>query len=209
MTKLPFFALTTLSVATALTVFTFAAKSLADTELNALYSDTSAIVRAPASDPFPEELLKDFVVSAPEREPASVVGHAKPAAHVPAKAAARRSRLPASIANGFELRVQYNKLTSMFWVVERDTHYDLVFANSAGSKASLGLSPDNFKTMHQLARGFTPLESNLAKCKDASMQMHVVANGSAERTVTMCVNTKSTEADRLRGLSQSLAAMVR
>ena len=93
--------------------------------------------------------------------------------------------------------------------VERESHYDLVFANSAGSKASLGLSPDNFKTMHQLARGFTPLDSNLSKCKDASMQMHVVAAGKPERTITMCVNAKNAEADRLRGLSQSLAAMVR
>lgn len=173
-------------------------------KLNTLYTQPNLRLRARAPANLPEDMQKSFVVSAPERMPASL-----PAQSKAVQSQVRRSRLPASVANGFELRVQYNKLTSMFWVVEREQRYDLVFANSAGSKASLGLAPETFKALHRVAYGFTPLESNLKSCPEASMQLHVVARGSPERTVTMCVNSKGTAADQLRGLSQSLAAMIR
>lgn len=173
--------------------------------LHVLYRNPDEKLRAPASS-LPEDLAASFTVAAPEREPAAVK---KKNTKAPKSALKRRSRLPATIANGIELRVQYNKLNSMFWLVERGSTYDLVYANSAGSKASLGLSSDDFKAMHRLALGFQPYEGDLSKCKESTMQMHVVTAGQAERTVTMCVNTKGPMAEKLRGLSQSLAALVR
>ena len=173
------------------------------TELDPLFQGTASALRVPAAAP-PEEFTKDFTVVGPERNPASAEKGKKAG-----KTSARRSRLPAAVANGLELRVQYNKLTSMFWVVQRGVHYDLVYANSSGSKSSIGLSIENFKAVYDIAQDFKSTEGDLSKCREASMQLHIVRTGHPERTVTMCVNEKGAAADKLRLFSQSLAAMVR
>lgn len=171
--------------------------------LDRLYTHPGETVRAPASAPSADEFAKDFGVIAPERSPAS----AKPISK--AKSPSRRSRLPSSVADGFELRVQYKKLTSTFWVVRRDSHHDLLFANSSGSRSSVGLTADDFHRLYSVANSFKPRESDTRKCKESIMQMHVVTSGQNEKTVTLCANEKSKDAEGLRTLSQALAVAVR
>ena len=171
----------------------------ASTKLSSLFTDPKSKARQPASA-WPVELDKEFQVTAPEgRAPASADQPAAPG---------RRSRLPASIQNGFELRVRYNNLVSMFWVVKREDKYDLMYANSAGSKSSVGLTPDVFKRFHDAARDLKPIEGDLSKCQDASMQLHVVEVGKAEKTLTSCVNAKTKSAEALRGFGNTLSSMI-
>jgi hypothetical protein len=185
-----------------------------------LYSNEESI-RQPANDDWPEDLGKDFVVTPPEREPASVKTKAKPhpkaanakkndgknAANDQTKTA-RRSRLPAGVNDGFELRVLYNAITTMIWVVKRGEKFDLLFANSSNSRASRSLTNERFRELYQTALSFSASETNIAQCKNANMQLHVVGTGKPERTITMCVNSKSKQAEQLRNFAQSLAVTV-
>lgn len=189
-------------------------------ELDAVYTNPGVPVRAPAST-WPEEIEKEFIVSAPERAPASVRPNAKKQAKTKGQAApvatastpGRRSRLPATVRDGFEIRVRFNNLTTMIWVMERGGVNELVFANSAGSRAMMNLSAPNFEQMQSVARGIVSRlpasEGNISKCREASMQMHVRIGGGAERTITLCVNDKGKPAEALRNLSQSIAALVK
>ena len=176
----------------------FSNASAATTSLDSLFTDAS--VRPKASD---AALPADFTVLEPERAPASEKKKPKP------KTSNRRSKIPASVSDGFELRVRYNGLTSLFWVVRRDEKFELVYANSSQSRSTLTLSADVFRQLHGAAGDLHPLENNLTKCKDSSMQIHVLNAGRPERTLTACVTDKSKDAESLRQLSQALAIMVR
>jgi hypothetical protein len=193
MNKLVCFALLTLVATVALA---------ATTKLDSLFTDPKTKTRQPAST-WPAELDKEFEVTAPEgRAPASA--GQKPVA----SKGQRRSRLPASIQDGFELRVRYNNLVSMFWVVKREDKYDLMYANSAGSKSSVGLSSDAFKRFHDAAREVKAIEGDLSKCQDASMQLHVIEVGKSEKSVTSCINAKTKPAEALRAFSNTLSSMI-
>lgn len=197
--------------------------------LDALFAE-AAVVREPASE-LPEPYRTEFQILAPEREPSSVkkksrrakapngtahsrlaqqkTANATGAAPVTPVAPARRSRLPKSIVNGFELRVHYNRVTSMFWVVERDKKFDLIYANSTGTKSLLGLSPESFKRLQETARSIQLSEVNPASCKTGSMQLHSVSPQQPERSITACVESKTASAETLRNFSQSLAVLLR
>ncbi len=181
-----------------------------------LYSNEESS-RQPANDDWPEDLGKDFVLTPPERAPASVKTKAKPhpkAANARKNAendqakTPRRSRLPAGVNDGFELRVLYNAITTMIWVVKRGEKFDLLFANSSNSRASRSLTNEKFRELYQNALSFSASETNIAQCKNANMQLHVVGTGKPERTITMCVNSKSKQAEQLRNFAQSLAVAV-
>jgi hypothetical protein len=180
-------------------------------ELDVLFTTPGQALRTPASAT-PEDLVKDFSVIGPERSPASLKAKSSGKVMKVAKVINRRSRLPASVSDGFELRVQFNKLTTTFWVVKRDVHYDLLFANSSGSRASVGLSQEDFARIYGIADNFKAKEYDIQKCKDSSIQLHVLSSkptAPPEKTITMCVNAKTKEADALRNLSQALALAVR
>jgi len=70
-----------------------------------------------------------------EREPASTSrpATAKPKAH-----------WSASISEGFEFKIRVKQQVSAVWVLKRDDHYDLIFANNAGSRVNLSLRPNSF-----------------------------------------------------------------
>lgn len=185
----------------ALVSFPFVASAEAETPLDSLYTDPQTPMREPASSEQTND--PDFVVTPPERAPASTAAnstHAK---------GSRRSRLPPSVVNGFELRVQFKNLNSMFWVVERNGRYDLVYANSSGSKSSLSLSRPSFNQLKKVAGGLRPVEENISKCKNASLQLHIVEPKLKERTVTTCHDSKSATAKQLLNFSGQLAALVR
>lgn len=167
--------------------------------LNSLYTDPQVTTRTPASEPVIDPA---FVVAPPDRSPASSAAKA-------IAAPSRRSKLPLDVVNGFELRVQYKKLNSMFWVVERKGQYDLIYANSGGSKSSVSLGQPNFSQLHKVAGSFKPVEENISKCKDASLQLHVVAAKQKERTITLCANSRAPAAQQLLRFSDQLAVMVR
>jgi len=196
--------MTKLFIASVLVALTIAPLTRAEEEipLNSLYTDPQTAPRAPAS-----EQARDpaFVVAPPDRSPAS--GAAKAVAHGPS--AARRSKLPLDIINGFELRVQFKNLNSTFWVVERQGRYDMIYANSGGSQSSVSLSQPSFSQLQKIAGSFKVFEENISKCKSASMQLHVVAAKQKERTVTLCANSKAPAAQQLLRFSDQLAMMVR
>lgn len=179
------------------------ARAEEETPLNSLYTDPQTATRAPATS----EQAQDpaFVVAPPDRSPAS--GAAKAVAH--GQSAARRSKLPLDIINGFELRVQFKNLNSTFWVVERQGRYDMIYANSGGSQSSVSLSQPSFGQLQKIAGSFKPFEENISKCKSASLQLHVVAAKQKERTVTLCANSKAPAAQQLLRFSDQLAMMVR
>jgi hypothetical protein len=177
-------------------------------ELDTHLTDATIFSREPASaasveKPNPTRWNPVFIVTPPERGPAST------ASKVVRARTARRSHLPPEVINGFELRVQYNGLNSMFWVAEREGHFDLVYANSAGSKSSIGLNASNFSQYLGWANSFKPYEEPLTRCKGASLQLHVLNAKRPEQTTTLCVNSTAPAAKRLIGLSQSLVALVR
>jgi hypothetical protein len=121
----------------------------------------------------------------------------------------RKSRLPASVEDGFEYRVQYGKLISTFWVVKRADHYDLLYVNSAGSKTSLDLPVESFSFLHNAAESIHPDPVDLRKCPTTSMQIHVVSNHQPERSTAACVQGKNRAAIELRNLGSLLSSAVR
>jgi hypothetical protein len=159
-------------------------------------------------------LDESFVVTPPERIPASNARKAtRPAKTFAGKTTQRRSTLPDDIVNGLEFRVRFKQqnevMNEMFWVVERNHRYDLIYANSAHSKSTHSLSSMQFRDYYQVARNFKAYEGSLTKCKDASMQLHVLAVNKPERSVTMCLNSKGKVADNLRLLGTLLGNKVR
>jgi hypothetical protein len=182
------------------------------TELHDLFkfNDGTATQRSPAAAVnAPEDLIPFFVVEAPaDRGPASV---RKSASNQPKKKGSnpdRRSRLPASVKVGFELRVKHENLVSMFWVAKREDRYDLLYANSSGSRVNVGLTPENFGKLHDLASGIKSAHTNVKNCPNSIMQIHVLDSGRKERTITACVTSKSKSAEELRVLGATLAGMV-
>ena len=121
----------------------------------------------------------------------------------------RKSRLPSSVEDGFEYRMQYGKLVSTFWVVKRAGRYDLLYSNSAGSKTSINLPTESFAFLHNAAQSIRNEQTDIRKCLSASMQIHVVAEGQAEKTVSACVQGKNKSAAELRDLGNLLSTVVR
>jgi hypothetical protein len=180
------------------------------TDLHPLLREGQSTQRSPAAAiNEPEDLIPFFVIEAPaDRGPASVK---KTAANQPKSKTTspdRRSRLPASVKVGFELRVKHENLVSMFWVAKRDDRYDLLYANSSGSRVNVGLTPEGFTKLHELASGIKSAHTNVKNCPNSIMQIHVLDAGRKERTVTSCVTSKSRSAEELRVLGATLASMV-
>lgn len=172
--------------------------------------------RAPASSPEAIEAVAPESYDDGDRSPASAVRrkavrNAKARAQAQRRSAAseRRSRLPSSVADGFELRFQYGKMVSTFWVVKRGDRHDLLFANSQGSKAKLTIPPESFSYLQSAAQGIQTESVDPRRCGNASMQMHVVASGQPERTVTSCFKAKTRSAQGIRTIGNLLSAMVR
>ena len=126
-----------------------------------------------------------------------------------AKPTQRRSKLPAAVEDGFELRLHQKAGNAMYWVVRRGDKYELMYVNSSGSKVNLTLSADVFRPLHATAESIRPADFKIDGCRDANMQIHVLTPGQAERTHTACYNAKGFDADRLRSLTQVLTLMVR
>lgn len=124
--------------------------------------------------------------------------------------AKRLTRLPSSVADGVEYRMQYGKLVSTFWVAKRADRRELVFANSSGSRVATNISPENFHYLHTTAQMIpSGPRTDLSKCQGQSIQMIVVAAGQPERSVASCLRSTDKRTDELRGFGNLLAAMVR
>lgn len=163
-------------------------------EIDVFYRTEKINSRMPAST----SREKEMQALEPNREPAAAKS-----------AQGRRSKLPAEVVDGFELRVRYQKVTSAFWVTRRADKFQLDFVNSGDSRATLTLSADIFRQLHSVAERIKPAEHSLAKCKEASAQLHVLSAGRPERTLTTCLQAKGEDTEILRQLSQSLALMVK
>ena len=177
-------------------------------------NSSTASIALEASGSSNADLDESFVVTPPERVPASNTGKANRASKMGAgNSALRRSTIPADVSNGLEFRVRFKQqnevMNEMFWVVERNHRYDLIYANSAHSKSTHSLSAIQFRDYHLAALKFNSFEGSLSKCKDASMQLHVLSAKKPERSVTMCLNTKGKVADNLRLLGTGLGNKVR
>jgi hypothetical protein len=179
--------------------------------LHLIFTEPEVRSRAPASA-WPEELAADFAVEEPSnREPASIIRRAKSKGKAPTKsqvATGRRSRLPSFVQDGFEIRVKAANLVTTFWVVKRGDKYDLLYANSAGSRASVSLSPESFHAVQSQAARIPASETNVKKCAD-SMQLLQVSVGTKERASTFCLNSKAPAAEQLRMLGNTLVVWVR
>jgi hypothetical protein len=150
------------------------------------------------------------------REPASAKGPPAMSIAKSTKAAAKiavyetqKPRLPASVSDGFEMRVKLGAQVSTFWVIKRGDHHDLLFANNSGSKLSIGLSYENFNYLQSVAHDIPGIKTETTRCPASIVQMQVVEDGKAIRTVESCANTKGAAADRLRNLGGLLSNMIR
>lgn len=175
-------------------------------ELHLIFSEPDVRSRAPASA-WPEELATDFAVEEPSnRGPASVKRGKKPTKSQ--LETGRRSRLPSFVQDGFEIRVKAAGLVTTFWVVKRADKFDLLYANSAGSRASVSLSPESFSAVKSQAARIPASETNVKKCSD-SMQIHQVSPTMKERSSTFCLNSTAPAAEQLRTLGNTLVVWVR
>ena len=189
-----------MNFARGLFLFLFFSSALARADLDPFFADPTPLKRKPAAE---VALPEGFVVVAPERQPAAA-RKKKPVAST------RRSRLPKTVNEGFELRVRFKKVTSLFWVVRQAEKFELIFANSAGSRLTLTLSADVYRQLLSAAESVSPAEKRIDGCAESSVQLHVlVSSGRGERTHTTCAGAKGADGDTIRALSQSLALMVR
>ncbi len=177
-------------------------------------SSTASIALDSGAGSSSADLNEYFVVTPPERVPASIARKSlQPSKALTGRPANRRSTIPTDVVNGLEFRVRFKQnnevMNEMFWVVERNHRYDLIYANSAHSKSTHSLSAMAFREYHLAALNFKAFEGSLVKCKDSSMQLHVLSAGKPERTVTMCLNSKGKVADNLRNLGTFLGNKVR
>lgn len=182
-----------------------------------IFIDSKVKLKKSTSD-FPADLVSNFIAIAPgengDRQPAAATRNK--AAKIRTKEVvianrpqARKSRLPASVSDGFEYRVRIGKQVSTFWVVKRKDRSDLLFANNSGSRASVGLSKENFQSLLSTALSLNAKDGDISACPAASIQIHVVANGIAERTMSSCLTSKSTSVVAFRDLGGALSSYVR
>ena len=130
------------------------------------------------------------------------------AASSPGRVVGRRSHLPAGVKNGFEIHVKSPGIITTFWVSQRGLRQDLLYANSGGSRASIALSPANFRVLQEHALKIPDSNTSVKACPTNNMQIHILHNG-VERTSTFCVNAKSDGAEKLRNLGNTLVVWVR
>ena len=121
----------------------------------------------------------------------------------------RRSQIPATVREGFEFRLQYGRLTTTFWVVSRGTHYDLVYANSSGSRVTLGIPVTSFAYLQDTAEAVHHDVNDISQCPFAKIQMHIVNEGEKEQTIAACVQGKTKAAADLRAMGNLLSTLVR
>jgi hypothetical protein len=136
---------------------------------------------------------------ADQRQPASVKATQK------AKTAQHWST---STTDGFEFKVRIKKQISAVWVMKREGHYDLIFANNNGSRLNLSIPAEQFYALKNAATGLRAPASDLSTCKDQFIQLEMVETNS-RKTVSTCLNTKSKLADQLRQFGSTLTAYVR
>ena len=147
-------------------------------------------------------------VAAKKRTVLKALPKTSPAASSPGRVVGRRSHLPAAVKNGFEIHVKSPGIITTFWVSQRGTRQDLLYANSSGSRASIALSPANFRVLQEHALKIPESNTSVKVCPTNNMQIHIVHNG-VERTSTFCVNAKSDGAEKLRNLGNTLVVWVR
>ncbi len=121
----------------------------------------------------------------------------------------RRSQLPASVHEGFEFRLQYGRLITTFWVVNRGTNYDLVYANSSGSRVTIGIPVTSFSYLQETAEAVHHDVNDISRCPAAKIQMHIVSEGEKEQSIAACVQGNTKAAADLRAMGNLLSTLVR
>lgn len=122
---------------------------------------------------------------------------------------ASQSPLPSGVSDGFEMRVRINKQISKFWVIKKGDDFNLLFINSSGSRAAVGLTEDHFKQLHTHVRGIASVSANIKKCPEARMQMRVVTNNKQEKAMQACIEGKDKSSTSMRMIGNLLSSFVR
>jgi hypothetical protein len=175
--------------------------------LNKLFSDP-ALAGGKSVEHLPANVAKDFNQPLKEfgesRSPASIAQ--KPLA---IHSAPEKSRMPASVTDGFEMLVRFGKIVSAFWVVKRGDKLDFVFANNNGSRVAVGLSPESFSFLQSQAEAAAEASATAPGCNQKKIELHVVEEGKPQRDIASCIDAKTKPAKNLRELSELLASFAR
>ena len=145
-------------------------------------------------------LNEDVSSADDDRSPASV--------QRPTIAKPKAQHWSASSSDGFEFKIRVKQQVSAVWVLKRDDHYDLIFANNTGSRVNMALPAEQFYALKNAATDLRAPASDMAKCKDSFIQLELVEK-STHKLVSTCLNTKSKAADELRLFGSTLTAYVR
>jgi hypothetical protein len=133
-----------------------------------------------------------------EREPASLAK----------SSAAKKADWAASTSDGFEYKVRMKQQVTAVWVLKRDDHFDLIFANNNGSRVNMTIPAEQFYALKNAASDLRSPASDTSSCKDSFMQLEMVEKNT-RKMVTTCLSTKSKQADELRMFGSTLTAIVR
>ena len=142
------------------------------------------------------------VTSDDHREPASINPNSKQ------KVKSKSVHWTDSTTDGFEFKIRIKQQVSAVWVMKRNDHYDLIFANNNGSRVNLTIPAEQFYALKNAATDLRAPASDLSNCKDQFIQLEMVETNS-RKMVSTCLNTKSKPADELRRFGSALTAYVR
>lgn len=151
-----------------------------------LQPQDTGLTETAKQDPFTAQLEED-------REPASV----------PAKSA-----WTAQTHEGFEFKIRQKNSVQAVWVMKRDDHFDVIFANNTGSRVNLTIPAQQFYALKNAAADMRAPASDMSKCKDNFMQLEMV-DVNTHKLVATCMMTKGKDADLLRQFGAALTQMVR
>ncbi len=158
--------------------------------------------------PAPDEPNFDFISggSRSQRGPASE------------NSAKNSAGFPHDVSEGFVLKVVYKKETQAtakpavvsvaYWVVKRDDHFDMLYANSRQSQGSFSLSAEIFLKLQGFIQELKPTTLNVSRCQQSNIRLDALVGGKIVKTVVSCISDKGSDADHLRGLANSLSSLV-
>lgn len=135
-------------------------------------------------------------------------GDSRVPASVKPKPQTQAQHWSASASEGFEFKIRVKQQISSVWVLKRAEHYDLIFANNAGSRVNLGLPAEQFYALKNAAAELRGPASDTSSCKDSFVQLEMVEKNS-HQIVSTCLNAKSKAAEQLRLFGATLTAYVR
>ena len=114
----------------------------------------------------------------------------------------------ATASEGFQYKIRIKQQLSSVWVLKRNEHYDLVFANSSGSRVNLSIPAEQFYELKNAAADLRAPASDTTKCKDNFVQIEVIEQKTL-KSIEACLSSKGPQAEKIRQFGSALSALVR